>query len=229
MRLYFQGTLDYACGVYAVINALSCTHSLELGAARGILQEVFQALPEQPHIWRAFIRNETDHYWLIRRTLSRWCLGPHWEYRAMQPFGDSLMPGPEWMELENISLYLPEREFPRGPVEHEKAVHEADAVWQALQAWFSGQEAASARVALIRFHRFLPGLAQPIVSHWTTISHMQEDVLMLHDASSEKQAVRAIPRADCTPSVFAPALIRIVPESVLLLERPGIRGILHPA
>lgn len=32
MRRYLQGTLDYACGIYAVINALSLCHNLGFGA-----------------------------------------------------------------------------------------------------------------------------------------------------------------------------------------------------
>ena len=230
MRCYFQGTLDYACGIYAVINALSCTHGLDLAAARRILQDLFESLPEHPALWRAFVRNETDHYWLIRQGLSRWCLGPHWTYRAEQPFSDCLMPGREWAGLEGLAPYLPEREAPRGPVKAAQAGKEALAVWMALQDWFEhpqGKEGGRRRVAILRFHRFLPGMAQPVVSHWTTVQAMQGGVLMLQDASSEPHAIRSISRADCISASFALSMIRIVPESVLLLERPGMCGILH--
>lgn len=231
MRQYLQGTLDYACGIYAVINALACTHGLDLSAARDVLREAFWALPEQPRLWRAFTRNETDHYWLIRRTLSRWCCGLPWEYRAEQPFGEALLPAPDGTGLEDVSLHLPEHEVPRGPSDFCKAGDEAAAVWAALRIWFAGQQSGNglySRVALLRFHRFIPGLEDPIVSHWTTVCRLQEETLHLHDASSEKQAIRAISKSDCCPADFSPAIIRIVPESLLFLERPvyaGARGI----
>lgn len=230
MRCYFQGTLDYACGIYAVINALSCTHGLDLAAARRILQEFFECLPGNPGLWRAFIRNETDHYWLIRRCLSRWCLGAHWEYKAQQPFSECLMPERQWVELNGVSAYLPEREAPRGPANAEKAGNEARAVWAALHDWFESHLATGnrpRRVAILRFHRFLPGMEQPVISHWTTVQGLQGGVLMLHDASSERHAIRSISRMDCVPANAALSMVRIVPESVILLERPGICDILH--
>lgn len=231
MRCYFQGTLDYACGIYAVINALSCTHGLDLAGARRILQDLFETLPENPALWRAFVRNETDHYWLIRQGLSRWCLGPRWKYRAEQPFSDCLMPEQDWAGLEGVSAYLPEQEAPRGPASTETAGNEARAVWAVLQSWFESplaKDDRQRRVAILRFHRFLPGMAQPVISHWTTVSGIQGNVLMLQDASSERHAIRSISKVDCISASFSLSMIRIVPESVILLERPGMCEILHP-
>jgi hypothetical protein len=223
MRLYYQGTLDYACGLYAVINALACTHGLDLNNARDIFQESLRSLPKNPALWQAFLRNETDHYWLIRRTLSIWCCAPPWKYSIEQPFGEALLPGlDQGADLGRMNCYLPEHDPPRGPLTTDGATKEAVAVWDELQGWFANQADTwrdrPEYIALLRFHRFLPGLEHPVVSHWTTVCRMQDEVLILHDASSEAEAVRTIARADCLPKTLSPALIRIVPESVLFLK-----------
>ena len=44
MRRYMQGTLDFTCAVYAVINSLSVIHNLDLATGRMILAETLQAL-----------------------------------------------------------------------------------------------------------------------------------------------------------------------------------------
>ena len=92
MRRYMQGTLDFTCGIYAVVNALSCIYGLELAQAKKIFQETLQTLSGQETIWNSFLSNETDHYWLVRWLLGRWCLSPPWKLDVRQPFADFLLP-----------------------------------------------------------------------------------------------------------------------------------------
>jgi hypothetical protein len=227
MRQYFQGTLDFACGLYAVMNALACIHSLDLARARSLFQEFLGVLPAYPALWRAFLRNETDHYWLIRHSLARWCSTPPLACAAEQPFSVCLLPRPE-DSLDAARLYLPEREVPRGPASPEEARGEARAVWTILRARFDSDSHKNGifpvrHAAIFRFHRFLPGVSQPIVSHWTTACRLHDDTLYLHDASAEKEALHTIAAADCAATASSSPLIRIVPESLIFLAQAGTR------
>lgn len=238
MRRYMQGTLDFTCGIYAVINALSCTHGLELAQARKIFQETMQALSEQEKIWNSFLSNKTDHYWLIRWLLGRWCMEPPWRLDVRQPFADCLLPAPppenhpegrpecrkpDWAGVE---LYLPESHAPGGPTCPEAAQNEALAVWNALTDWLSKQEGSdgNTRAALLRFHKFVPGGREPLVSHWTTARATNDRTILLHDASAEPGALFVLERRNILPEMQHTALLRIVPESVALLSRPAKTG-----
>ena len=227
-RRYLQGTLDFACAIYAVINALACTHGLDLGGSRRIFQETGISLAEYPALWKSFLRNETDHYWLVRYMLHRWCRAEPWRLFQRQPFSDCLMPGSSGPDLAGAEMFLPEKENDQGPAQDGKARKEALSVWKTLEDWLApatGQ--IPGRVAVLRFHRFLFLETPPIVSHWTTARSLSEGILHLHDASSEASALFALEKEDILPEDGARGLIRIVPESLVLLEspNPGATGV----
>lgn len=211
-----QGTLDFTCGIYAVINALSRTHGLDLANARTIYRETIGALSEQKRLWNSFLRNETDHYWLVRWLLGRWCLEPPWQLDLRQPFGDCLIPKQPGESFAGADPYLPEAHEPGGPFSPGAAGSEALAVWDALTQWLTKNSHASG-AAVLRFHRFIPGLAQPVVSHWTTARAATAEAILLHDASSEPGALFALERKTLLPEMPSSALLRIVPESVVLM------------
>jgi hypothetical protein len=222
MRRYLQGTLDFACAIYAVINALACTHGLELADARKIYRETSLALSGKSDLWPAFLRNQTDHYWLVRYMAGRWCVNPPYRLRPVQPFSSCLLPDGKVSELTGADLYLPEKESPAGPFSPAAADREARAVWDAALAWFGRDGGATGkRAAVLRFHRFLPGVAAPVVSHWTTACRLERDILHLHDASSESGALLALEKSVLVPGPRERAFVRIVPESLLLLEADG--------
>lgn len=218
MRRYLQGTLDFACGIYAVVNALSCLYGLELTTARRLFQETLIALASVPDVWTAFVRNNTDHYWLVRYMLQRWCLEPPLRTTLVQPFSSCLLPGQDEFDLARTSLYLPEREEPGGPASLLAAMLEAREVWAEIATWLDPPVPTKKRAAVLRFHRFLPGVAMPVVSHWTTACRVEAEILHLHDASSEKNALFTLERFALQPGIRERALVRIVPESLLLLE-----------
>jgi hypothetical protein len=213
-----QGTLDFACGIYAVINALSCTYGLDLASARKIFQETVHALSEQERLWNSFLYNETDHYWLIRWLLGRWCLEPPWRLDVRQPFSDCLCPKSRSKDLTEMELFLPETHVPVGPACPSAARSEAFAVWNALAGWL-GEQGGYSGAALLRFHRFIPSTRQLMVSHWTTARAVDDKAILLHDASSEPGALFVLERESLLPEVQHTALLRIVPESVVLLSR----------
>lgn len=216
-RRYLQGTLDFACAIYAVINALSCTHGLNLTGGRKIFQETGISLAEAPDLWKSLLRNETDHYWLVRYMLERWCRSEPWNLTARQPFSHCLLPDGEASALAGAERFLPEKEDACGPDALDEARKEAAAVWRSLEDWFSGRNSGN-RAAVLRFHRFLFHAAPPVVSHWTTACGVEDGVLHLHDASSEKTALFFLEKNMLLPEDETRGLIRIVPESLVLLE-----------
>ncbi len=218
-RRYLQGTLDFACAIYAVINALAHTRGLDLAGARRMFQETEISLAEVPDLWKSFLRNETDHYWLVRYMLERWCGSAPWKLNVRQPFSDCLLPGKGGMDLAGVTLFLPEAESAQGPASPDKAGKEAASVWRTLEEWFDDRSGnRPKRAALLRFHRFLFHECPPVVSHWTTVRGLTGDVLRLHDASSEANALFSLEKDVLLPENGSRGLIRIVPESVVLLE-----------
>lgn len=216
MRRYLQGTLDFACGIYAVINALSLTHSLDLAGARAIFRETHLDITAQPELWADYTGNNTDHYWLVRHMLERWCSAPPYRLRVLRPFdGDACS---EAFSLARAERHLPENHPPSGPPDRAEAEREAARTWQAADDWLA-QHNERPRALVMRFHRFVPGMRAPIVSHWTTGKCIEDAVLHLHDASSEPRALLSLPKNILLPYEGVRASVRIVPESLLLLEK----------
>jgi hypothetical protein len=220
MRRYLQGTLDFTCGIYAVINAVGCIRELRLPEARGIFNATLDAFAARPLLWGAFTRNNTDHYWVVRYMLQRWCLTVPCRPALSRPGGFALPVSDADVDPDIASAYLPERLPPRGPESppgglSDAARREAGAVRDALrEALKSG--GVPRRAVLARFHRFLPGVASPLVSHWTCIISADTAALYLKDSSAEKEAVHSIRYDDLLPDAGSPKL-RIVPESLYLL------------
>jgi hypothetical protein len=123
------------------------------------------------------------------------------------------------MDLAGAEMFLPEAEEDYGPILFDKSRKEAASVWRKLEEWFGGEPGgAAARAAVLRFHRFLFHDTAPIVSHWTCACGLADGILHLHDASSEKNALLSLRKDDVLPPDGARGLIRIVPESLVLLE-----------
>lgn len=202
-----------------MINALAHIRGLDLAGARRMFQETEISLAEAPDLWKSFLRNETDHYWLVRYMLERWCCSAPWKLNILQPFAECLLPGKGGLDLAGAKLFLPEVESAQGPAAPDKAGQEAASVWRALAEWFDERSGKlPKRAALLRFHRFLFHECPPVVSHWTTVRGLAGDVLRLHDASSEANALFSLEKDALLPEDGSRGLIRIVPESVVLLE-----------
>jgi hypothetical protein len=223
MRSYLQGTLDFACGIYAVINAVACVRGLRLTEARSIFSATLEAFAARPLLWTAFTRNRTDHYWVIRYMLRRWCLSGPCRLEISRPGGFASPISDADAEPDATAAYLPECLPPRGPETPDAlpgclsgaARREAEAVRDALRDALQNR-ATPGRAVLARFHRFQPGAASPMVSHWTCIGSADAAALYLKDSSTDEEAVHVIRHDDLLPGNGLPSL-RIVPESLYLL------------
>lgn len=219
MRRYLQGTLDFCCGIYAVLNALSCLYSIDLNAGRTMFRETLLEFSACENVWRRFLANDTDHYWVVRHMLGRWCSGAY-AATVSQPFSDALAIRDE--SLRFASMYLPENDNPEGPDSLADCYAQAAEVWGTLRSELprrSRGNMTSGRVGVLRFHRFLPGVPQPVVSHWTTVKDVTEQAVMLHDASAEQGALFTLDKGTLMPFIKRRPLVRIVPESIVILSR----------
>lgn len=220
-RRYLQGTLDYYCGIYCVINALSCLYNIELSTARFIFSESILSLAARPNVFTPFSRNLTDHYWVVLYMLERWAVAEPFAPVITQPFDTSLLPQGGGFEPEQLldfpSLYY--EVTPSEPFFGEntgKTGRVAAAVWQTLSGWMDGY---IGRTALFRFHRYIKGSVFPVVSHWTTVKKIQGDIIYLHDASGEENSVYQFEKASILGQGNEFVSVRIMPESLVLLEK----------
>ena len=221
MRRYLQGTLDYFCGIYCVINALSCLNNLSLHQGRQMLAGALLEISDNTLLLNRFLYNETDHYWVVAHMLERYAGAHPHKATWSQPFGkpwcpipggSGLFPPP--LRIRPNHLYLPEDT----PTSDEDSMQTR--LWDALAAWLAPNTANRYdRMAIFRFHRFLPGEKAPIISHWTTGCKVQEQMLSLFDASGEINAMHAIPRDCLLEAGNRLRQVRIVPESVILLKK----------
>ncbi len=65
--------MDYFCAIYSVINALRLTHGISLAESRDILGTALREISAIPHLWEALLENQTDHHWVVRYMLGRFC------------------------------------------------------------------------------------------------------------------------------------------------------------
>lgn len=159
MNAYHQGQLDYFCAVYTVINALRLTHGIGLTDSREIFATALKEISAKPELWQALLDNNTDHHWVIRYLLGRFCHKGAWPLRvARLPLNlpqaplkmkndDELRDWLGFAEPENLDLnqlggqdlYNPLVEFGRGP-EHPvrldgTRIWNIKNLWQLFQYW----------------------------------------------------------------------------------------------
>ncbi len=219
-RRYLQGTLDFHCGIYSVVNALACLRGISLQAARTILSESVIALQPYPHLLKAFLRNETDHYWMVAYCLARWTRLLPFQVGYDQLYGDMWVPSPLCDPEEILAeakLYLPEKSITYESRDQEKKL--LDLVWSGIGDWLRPNTGFRIqRAALVRFHYYLRGERAPLVSHWTTVIRADKTKLNLYDASANDQAIHVLDYSEMLANARPGAnAIRIVPESVVLL------------
>lgn len=215
MRIFYQGQLDFFCGIYAVLNALQLVHGLTLGRARDLFAGLLTELPRHERVWQTTLRNETDFYWMVEYMLA--AAQREFPLRVTRPFSREPLAAtglPE--ELDHARLRLPEAEREGGT--------DIAALWRALEAHLpeGPLEGNSGRAVVLRFHRFLAFSDLPVISHWSCGSRVLGDILALRDASKEEGALHSLTKGELAlrRSEVGPARpVLLEPRSLFFLER----------
>lgn len=217
MQRFYQGQLDFFCAVYAVVNALTALYGITLSQARALLASALSDVSRHPELWRATLNNDTDFYWLSDYMLLACGKAASYPVRIFRPFAaESVIPE----SAANLAMARPYSN-------PSATAPDADAVWSALAEWLPAtrtqpRAGTARRVAILRFHRYIRYVSNPVVSHWSVADCHHAGVFQLRDASKEENALYSLDR-DVT--VFAPELVsekqpvRIEPESLYFLER----------
>lgn len=222
MQRYYQGQLDFFCAIYAVINALTALYGLTLSQARALLATILSDISTHPGLWQATLLNKTDFHWLTEHMLIACVKGHSYPVRVFRPFAlDREIPEAA-VDLNNARVYT---ETP-----HNDALGKPEntpVLWKAFTDFLPELETqpktgTARRVVILRFHRYMRFVEDPVVSHWSVADRHYNDLLHLRDASKEESALYSL---DPAVTVFAPELIsdtrnvRIEPESIYFIER----------
>lgn len=222
MQRYYQGQLDFFCAIYAVINALTALYGLNLSQARALFATMLSDISTHPGLWHATLMNKTDFHWLTEHMLHACGKGQSYPVRAFRPFTH------ERDLSENAANLESARAYSETPFDYDlKKPENAPVLWQAFTQFLPGLAAqpragTARRVAILRFHRYVRFVEEPVVSHWSVADRHHEGILHLRDASKEESALYSLNPA---VTVFAPELIsdthnvRIEPESIYFIER----------
>lgn len=222
MQRYYQGQLDFFCAIYAVINALTALYGLNLSQARALLATILSDISTHPGLWHATLLNKTDFHWLVEHMLIACVKGHSYPVGAFRPFTlDRELPEAA-ADLKNARVYI------ETPYDYDlRKPEKAPVLWKAFTDFLPRLESrpkagTARRVAILRFHRYMRFVEDPVVSHWSVADSHYNDLLYLRDASKEESALYSL---DPAVTVFAPELIsdthtvRIEPESIYFIER----------
>lgn len=216
MRPFFQGQLDCFCAAYAVLNAMRLLHALPVSAARQLFNSMLVDLAQDFEHFAEVAFNATDHTaWVIRLLDAQ--QGGSRAIRSVRPFPPASVPARPRSGKRHRELTL---DSGRERISHSPVA--PNAVWNALQDWFSGAALLRPRTAILRFHRFLNMSPHPVISHWTTVSRLENGTIQLADASQEPTAIHAIPVGEMvteTAQIDPQHLLMIEPATIFLLER----------
>ncbi|MDL2209839.1 hypothetical protein LJC26_03430 [Desulfovibrio sp. OttesenSCG-928-O18] len=222
MQRFYQGQLDFFCAVYAVVNALTALYGISLTQARTLFASILSDVSQHPGLWHVTLTNRTDFHWLVAHMLFGCGKGVSYPVRVFRPF-------------------MKEREIPAcaADLAEARAFNEetcdesllrprsAAAIWAEFEKWLpetktQPRAGTARRVALVRFHRYVRYVDEPVVSHWSVMDHREGGIFHLRDASKEENALYSLDKA---VTVFAPELVtekhnvRIEPVSVYFVER----------
>lgn len=217
MQRFYQGQLDFFCAAYAVINTLTALYGISLTQARALLASVLTDTARHPTLWKATLYNETDFHWLAEYMLLACSKAPSYPIRVFRPFAAA-------REIPETAIDLTHASALAAPA---PVITDPDIIWPALEEWLPATQvqprAGSARrAAILRFHRYIRYVQNPVVSHWSVMDCHHAGVFQLRDASKEESALYSLDRDIC---VFTQELVsekcsvRIEPESLFFIER----------
>lgn len=222
MQRYYQGQLDFFCAIYAVINALTALYGLNLSQARTLFATMLSDIAGHPGLWHATLTNKTDFHWLTEHMLHACTKGQSYPVRVFRPFTFERDLSEKAADLGNARAYS------EASYDYDlRKPENAPVLWQAFTQFLPDlptqpRAGTARRVAILRFHRYMRFVEEPVVSHWSVADRRHEGILHLRDASKEESALYSL---DPAVTVFAPELIsetqnvRIEPESIYFIER----------
>lgn len=222
MQRYYQGQLDFFCAIYAVINALAALYGINLSQARSLLATMLSDISLHPGLWQATLANKTDFHWLAEHMLLACSRGNSYPVRVTRVFTFDRQIPETAADLANARAYS------EAPYDYDlRKPENASVIWGTFASFLPQLEAqpragTARRVAILRFHRYMRFVEEPVVSHWSVADRIHNGILHLRDASKEESALYSL---DPAVTVFAPESIsetrnvRIEPESVYFIER----------
>lgn len=222
MQRFYQGQLDFFCAVYAVINALTALYGINLAQGRSLFASMLSDISRYPGLWRATLENRTDFHWLAEHMILACQKGSSYPVRAHRPFA-LVRDIPE----SAADLSLAQSFSNVGCADKYYRQGGAETIWGEMEQWLLRTETQPRagtlrRVAVLRFHRYIPLVDTPVVSHWSVADWRCNDVIYLRDASKEENAVYSFDKATTAFSrdaVSETRAVRIEPESIFFLER----------
>lgn len=122
--------------------------------------------------------------------------------------------------LQVHSLNYPlQLKFPFKPPAEGGAVPTAEELRRAVAGWLDG---SLRRAVIFRFFRHLTPQDPPVNRHWSTISHLEDGVFRLYDASHEPEAITRIAENDFVTrpeEIRRGRLLYIEPHSLRFLAK----------
>lgn len=164
MNPLFQGKIDNFCAAYSVLNALRLVCGISAFQARDILNDTLIEKAKNSEDWKKIVCHETNYNELVRFMLEKWQETYGYSYYCPFP---CINPN-----ANNIRRFQPEVDL--------------ETIWEFLKnTVILSAEANKEVTAVLRFCRFLPRQAGPMVDHWSTISRITDTEIYLYDCSLE--------------------------------------------
>lgn len=159
MNPLFQGKIDNFCAAYSVLNALRLICGISAFQARDILNDMFMEQAKNAEEWKKIVCHETTYCELVRSMLEKWKNAYNYGYYCPFPCDKP--------NIAHIKTFSPEVDV--------------DTVWDFLKDAIKDKQTT----AVMRFCRFLPHQAGPIVDHWSTVLRVTDREIFLYDCSLE--------------------------------------------
>lgn len=217
MQRFYQGQLDFFCAAYAVVNTLTALYGISLSQARALLASILSDVSRQPELWRATLYNDTDFHWLAEYMLLACGKASSYPVQVFRPFAAQREIPESAANLAAAKAYI----------DPPLSVPDTDTAWAALEEWLPATgtqpRAGSARRAvMLRFHRYVRFVPDPVVSHWSVMDCHHAGLFQLRDASKEENALYSLDKECCVfarEAVSEKHPVRIEPDSLFFIER----------
>ena len=222
MQRFYQGQLDFFCAIYAVINALTALYGISLTQGRALFATILSDISQHSELWHATLENGTDFHWLVEHMALACQKGTSCPVRVHRPFA-AVRDIPE----SAADLDFAQKFTDGGCSAAYSSFNRSHILWEKMEEWLlctpvKPRAGTLRHVALLRFHRYIPFVETPIVSHWSVADYHHNGIIYLRDASKEENAVYSFDKeatAFSREGISDVCNVYIEPESVFFMER----------